>query len=217
MLCIPFFWAPPPFSSAFSSPLLTMDPLLSPTEAMVHTLGPSFIERTLSIEEFLREVLAREVFDEPLTDYDYTDAEENGAEPQVRKASSNDFHPVSPPTSVDANPPNQPHALSRKEKGKKRSARRRRTKHEAVQEAEGTDLKAVTKKRRTEAMKSGLLLNFSMRTILSVTRPGWIGRRVDDLPRRVFTKEELVKCYGLVAFRWDGRYASAPPFLSGSC
>ena len=158
-----------------------------------------------------------EVFDKSLTDYDYTDVEESSVEPQVHQTSSNDFHPISPPTSIDANPPNQPHTLSRKEKGKKCSAHRRRTKCKAVQEAEGTDLKAVTKKHCTEAMKNGLLLNFSMRTIVSVIQPGWIERRVDNLPGQVFTKEELVKHYGLVAFCWDSRCALVPSFLSGNC
>jgi len=101
-----------------------------------------------------------------------------------------------------------------KKKDKIRSARRRRAKRNLTQTREKTSLKAVTKKRRAEGIKNALKLSFNVGRDVIVTRPGWIGKRVDDLPQREFTKEELVSGYGMESFEWDGRYVATLLALS---
>lgn len=76
----------------------------------------------------------------------------------------------------------------------------------AAQAASETGLKEVVKKRQIEATRAALHLSFSMGKDIEVTKPGWIGKRLSDLPRREFTKQELVDDHGMACFPWDGRW-----------
>jgi hypothetical protein len=71
--------------------------------------------------------------------------------------------------------------------------------------AEHTELKHVVKKRRVEAVKNTLLLDFCVESDIEVTKPARIRKKAEDLPHREFTKEELVDDLGLTHFPWDGR------------
>jgi hypothetical protein len=69
---------------------------------------------------------------------------------------------------------------------------------------EGKVMKGVTKRRRLESTADALMASFDLETYAEVTRPGWIGSSVQDLPQRGFTRAELEADCGLKYFNWDG-------------
>jgi hypothetical protein len=69
---------------------------------------------------------------------------------------------------------------------------------------EGRATKDVVKRRRLESTGNALKAAFDIETYAEVTRPGWIGKSVRDLPQRGFTRAELVEGHGLKYFYWDG-------------
>lgn len=112
----------------------------------------------------------------------------------------------SPPPSPSRNTPAaapRPQ-LSRREKKKARDNERRRTKRAAAGGPGCNGAKKVAKKRRLEATKDLLRVDLDLAGHTRVTKPAWVGRRVNDLPRREFTKDELVKA-GFTYLPWDGR------------
>ncbi|KAF5353901.1 hypothetical protein D9756_007287 [Leucocoprinus leucothites] len=166
-------------------------------------LGASFVGTSVSIEDYLREKLLSDVFEGPLTDYE--DSETDGAAPAETPSAALKAAEQGPSSSqLLLATPHTP--LSNKaRKQKERSAKRRRKKREDAQAAEPTKLKHVTKRRRLEATKNLLLLDLNAESDVPVSKPAWIGRRAEGLPRRQFTKGELVEDLGLTHFPWGGR------------
>ncbi|KAF8342358.1 hypothetical protein F5887DRAFT_1215900 [Amanita rubescens] len=66
--------------------------------------------------------------------------------------------------------------------------------------------KHVAKKRRLEAVKDVILVDYSLPSDAQAqtTRPGWIGKRIAGLPQRVFSYTELINDYQMTRFPWDG-------------
>jgi hypothetical protein len=187
--------------SPFSPPISFFLPLTLATafifpEPVFYTpaLGPSIKSKTLSVKEYLHECLRRELFDLPLTDYeDSPTSEEDEGSPATRL----------PGAAAGPKPPPK----TRLQKKKERSKRRRGAERSAWQEVEKTDLKGVSKKRRAESTKDAVQLDFSMGADVEATQPGWVGKRLSDLPRCEFTKERLLEDYGMTYLPWDGVYA----------
>ena len=96
-------------------------------------------------------------------------------------------------------------------RGSRRSAIRRRGKRVARQGADGNNDKHVAKKRRLEALKDAIVVDYSLPSDAPATKPGWIGKRVAELPQRVFSLTELVDTYGMKRFPWDGRWVPPVP------
>jgi hypothetical protein len=102
-------------------------------------------------------------------------------------------------------PPEPPEPTPGKNgRGSRRSAARRRQKRAARQAAGQTGDKQVTKKRRLEALKNTIYVDYSLPSDAPATKPGWIGKRITGLPKRVFSVTELLGGYGMKQFPWDG-------------
>jgi hypothetical protein len=88
---------------------------------------------------------------------------------------------------------------------------RRNKKRAAKQAAEGTKVKQVAKRRRTESTKEPLCVDLSIEVDAwkMVTGPGWIAKRAKDLPQGGLTAGHLIQRdgWGFTYFPWDGRYA----------
>ena len=104
--------------------------------------------------------------------------------------------------------------LTRKQKKNQRARRRRSEARAKAQVLGSTTLKAISlKKRRPGSTKHALKLSFDVMSCGAATGPGWVGRPLRDLPRRVFTLMDLKRDYGVTCFEWDGRYVTtfSPP------
>jgi hypothetical protein len=155
--------------------------------------------QSVSIENILHECWEYfECIQAPLTDYEYSD--DDASDNQVEGGGV-----VNPP----ANEESTPTTLAGRRNGKDRSKRRRREKRAKEQALSGTQLKQVTRKRIAEASNKQILLDLDAKSDLSVTLPGWIGVRVKDLPKYLFTLDELKKIPGMAYFEWDGRCADS--------
>ena len=157
------------------------------------------MSQNLSIEEYFHARSLEDLFEGPLSDVEcYYGSDGEAA---VRPAEAGIVIDAS---SVAATPPSS----GRRGRGTRRSAARRRKKRSALQLATGTDDKQVAKKRRLEATRDAIVLDYSLPSDSNATKPGWIGKRVADLPQRVYSLAELEKDYKMKRFRWDGLYAS---------
>ncbi|KAG6826286.1 hypothetical protein H0H92_000435 [Tricholoma furcatifolium] len=152
------------------------------------------IAAQVCIKDYLRDLTEQEVFENPLTDYEY-DSDDNGAVPS----------PCTPPRSMQRPLPCIDSSSMKKKKDKARSSFRRALKRETVRANQEARVKQVAIKRAQEALKCTLSLDFDMGHDVAVSSPGYIGVRADSLPRRQFTHEELVEEYGMTHFAWNGR------------
>jgi hypothetical protein len=139
----------------------------------------------------------KELFDGPLSDVEGPDSDpgEGVASAQAAALNVGPEQPAHPPVP----------ALGKKEKGRLAAAARKRRRRLTQQEAEGSDDKQVAKKRRLEAAQEVIYVDYCLPSATNVTKTGWIGKRIADLPRRVFTVSELESDYGMTRFHWDGR------------
>jgi hypothetical protein len=167
--------------------------------------GHSFYARCISLDKFIEEREALACIYDPLTEFecsDDSDADDGTGGPAANAQADG--------TQGKAVP------ASRKEKQRQRKACRRRVKRskqilnqvgdpDAESRGGGEDIKAVAKRRRVESTKDALKAGFDLETYAEVTRPGWIGRSLADLPQTGFTRAELQAHYGLTYFSWDGR------------
>ena len=137
-----------------------------------------------------------ELFEGPLSDVEYILSDEE--------------HSAQAARTVVASTPLEPNA-GQKGRGSRCSAYRRRRKRVARQTASQIEDKHVAKKRRHEALKDAILVDYSLPSDAPATKPGWIGKRVAELPKRVFSLKELLDDYGMKRFPWDGRWVSLNP------
>ena len=72
------------------------------------------------------------------------------------------------------------------------------------QEAQGTDLKRVTKKRRVESTQDAIQAPYSLKEDAVVVATGWAGRDPTKPPLQSPTLCELAEEDGMVYFPWDG-------------
>jgi hypothetical protein len=174
----------------------------------------SLVGTSISIDEYLRERRLKEVFDGPLTDYEYSDSE--GSPPTAghqQQAPCSSTWPDAAPPAESLPAETSPAEMPRKHKERLRKATSRRNKRAAAAADSDSDCKQVVKKRRAEAAKEALQLPFSMHMDVEVTKPAWLGKRFTDMPKQLYTKEELTQMptYGMVCFPWDGRCVSIVP------
>jgi hypothetical protein len=150
------------------------------------------MSKNLSIEEYFQARELDGLFEGPLSEVecDYSGDEENK------------LHPAEAGHVVKATPKA---SFGRQGRGSRRSAARRRKKRSAQQAASGTDDKHVAKKRRYEATMDAIVVDYCLPSDGNVTKPGWIGNRVAELPQRVFSLAELVNDYRMKRIPWDGR------------
>jgi hypothetical protein len=183
-------------------------------------MGRLIVSKTLSIAQYLHDQQLRELFEGPLSDSNSDeDIGDNGSPTNDPLVGGTDG-PSHPPaldegyesrsstgfsngTGCLANPPSP--LLTKKEKDRMRSAARRRKKRLAQQAAMKIKDKRVTRKRRLDAAKDAIYVDYHLPSAAHVTKPGWIGKRIGNLPRRLFTLEELIKDYNMRRFPWDGR------------
>lgn len=195
----PFWWLPfPPLMTLVEHKAnhMNTEPFICPAPR-----GCSIMSQNLSIEEYFQARRLQDLFEGPLSEvesvecYDPSDGEDkvsDGAD-DVQPAEAH-LVAMTPPWS------------GRRGRGSRRSAAQRRKKRVAQQEARGTNDKHVAKKRRLEATKDTIVIDYSLPSDDKATKPGWIGKRVADLPQRVYTLTELVDDYNMKHFPWDGRY-----------
>ena len=159
-----------------------------------------------------QERLLKQALYGPLTDSE-SDSDKNGPSTNPHATLCSQYPPVAPAILATADMP-----PSNKGKGydKVRSARRRRKKRLALQAAGTSSSKGITKKRRAAAAKEVILIDYCLSTDARVSEPGWIGKRVQGLPCREFTKQELIEDYGMSCFGWDGRWGPLHPSI-GCC
>lgn len=109
--------------------------------------------------------------------------------------------------------------LTRRQKKNLRASRRRSLRRAKAQALGSTTLKGVSrKKRRLGSIRHALKLPFDVASCGAATGPGWVGRRLQDLPVRAFTLEDLKREFGVRCFEWDGRYVTTfltPTFAHG--
>lgn len=86
------------------------------------------------------------------------------------------------------------------------SHRQQAAKRATKQAEKGTDLKEVAMKRRREAARQVIQVDFSLLNDAPVSLPGYVGKRMMDMPRETITLERLLES-GATHFTWDGRWA----------
>ena len=166
--------------------------------------GCSIMSQNLSIEEYFHARSLEDLFEGPLSDvecYYSSDGEDKTQPAEARSVIDAKLVASTPPSS------------GRRGRDTRRSAARRRKKRSALQMATGILDKQVAKKRRLEATKDAIVLDYSLPSDNNATKPGWIGKRVADLPQRVYSLAELVNDYDMKRFRWDGLYVPFPLLL----
>jgi hypothetical protein len=141
--------------------------------------------------------LLRELFEGPLSDVEgaHSDSGKNVASAQAAAFNFGIEQPVHPP----------PPVLGKREKARLAASERKRRRRLTQQEAEGSDDKHIVKKRRLEAAQDVIYVDYCLPAATNVAEACWIGKRVADLPQRVFTASELESDYGMTRFPWDGR------------
>ena len=85
------------------------------------------------------------------------------------------------------------------------SRKKRRNEHSHRCRAAGRakkQVKEVTNKRQTDIIQADI----SIEQDVPISALGYIGRRLDDLPRRTLSVSELVDEHDMEHFPWDGRY-----------
>lgn len=127
-----------------------------------------------------------DAIDGPLTDYSYSDVEDDGNQSLGKRRKDN---------------PSKTRVRKRERKRLYRTRKRME-----VQAKEGTRVKAVAKALRLKAVQNALLFDFNVLTDAGVTLPAWVGKSVKDMPKQVFTKDELMDKYNMTLFEWDGMY-----------
>lgn len=150
------------------------------------------MSKSLSIAEYFQDRQIEAVFEGPLSDveYVYTNSGDEGERPVAK--STGGATPIAPPSSTVG-------------RGNRRAIIRRKKKRIAQQKDKKTDIKHVAKKRRLEALNNAIMVDYSLpSSVQAVTKPGWIGQRIADLPKRLFTFEELINDYKMTHFAWDG-------------
>lgn len=162
-----------------------------------------FVGKTLSIAQLAEEHLALQAllqFDEPVTDYAYTDSEgedtpQGSCKPWIRHAQM--AGPVPPPTASSVR--------KRKRKARSNNYRKsKRTKAQAQAQTDGgTAPRGIALRHLVQAAKDALQLDFDIEANAAVALTGWQGRRMSP-PKEVFTKDFLVKEQGMHYFAWDG-------------
>lgn len=162
------------------------------------------MSQNLSIEEYFHARSLEDLFEGPLSDvecYYSSDGEDKTQPAEARSVIDAKLVASTPPSS------------GRRGRDTRRSAARRRKKRSALQMATGILDKQVAKKRRLEATKDAIVLDYSLPSDNNATKPGWIGKCVADLPQRVYSLAELVNDYDMKRFRWDGLYVPFPLLL----
>ncbi|KAF8341107.1 hypothetical protein F5887DRAFT_919101 [Amanita rubescens] len=207
-----------------------------PTSAPFMRMAPrgrSIASRTLSIDQFFYERRLVDIFEGPLSDAeDFGSGDDvglvpapsiqanTGAEcPSIQSLRERQFRDLFEEPLSDVEGPSSGRgedivsAQGSGQKARLASANRKRRRRHAQQEAEGTDDKHVAKKRRLETAQDVIYVDHSLPSVINVTKAGWIGKRVADLPQRVFTVSELEGDYGMTCFPWDGRRGSTTHLL----
>ncbi len=169
--------------------------------------GLAYIQLPVSVEDYLEGRLAKDAFEGPLTDNESSGSEGDGDADawtdDETEASQGEGH--SNGKSVPMQPPRP---MTRAARKKATSKRQRQEKRAAKQAAEGSDIKHVAKKRRTESTWDVIQVPYNIEENASVTSSGWIGQRDKDLPWLNPTIREAVERDGLTYFPWDGRWAA---------
>ena len=104
--------------------------------------------------------------------------------------------------------PQQSSSNTRSKNKKEQHKRWNQQKHQAAQEAAGTDLKAVVRKRQLESSQIAIHSDYSMENDALVSSSGWIGlllqvhKPIRDQDNSIRDK---AKKDGLTYFPWDGR------------
>lgn len=152
----------------------------------------------ISIEEYLQKKLEEELFEGSLTDYESSDSESHISMGDHSQDS------LTIPWAQDALSAQKPR---RAETIKDYNKTKRRHKRAAQQAKTGTDTKAVAKRRRLESAAVSLELSFCIDSKeIKVTKPGWLGKRIVDVPRKAYTKAELMGPeHKMCGIPWDGR------------
>jgi len=149
-----------------------------------------------------QERMLKDAFYGPLTDSESTDTDD-----KERGADSRVIIPYQSPAIARAasTVSHMPPSSQRRGNDKVRSAERRRRKRLTLRAAGTTSSKGVSMKRRAAAAEDVIPIDYRLSTDARVSKPGWIGRRVSNLPGREFSKQELLETYGMSCFPWDGR------------
>ena len=69
----------------------------------------------------------------------------------------------------------------------------------------------VHKHRARAAAGAAIRVGFSVAVDAGVTKPGWVGKTLPELPNKPLCLEKLLTEYGLTLFPWDGRCVMAAP------
>ena len=156
---------------------------------MASPLGTCFIG-ALSIEKCIQDL-----FDGPLPDLtDNESGNEDAASSVVLPTGGQ-----SCPAQCTASEP------SHDRKQRERKKRKRNKTRARMQEQEGGFVKQVVKKRKLEAATNTIQVKeFSIEHCPNVTLPAWVGKR-QNFPQQIYTKDQLLKDYGMRNIEWDGR------------
>lgn len=108
-------------------------------------------------------------------------------------------------------PPPPNHAPKWKGWTKERDASRRRDKRAQRRADKGTGQKHVSQVRGAQATIECFKLDADVMSSNHISRPGWIGRPMQDLPREEFTREVLEAEHHMKYYAWDGRWVAFSP------
>lgn len=99
----------------------------------------------------------------------------------------------------------KPPPMTRIARKKARSKRQRNETRAKDQEAEGTDLKGVVKKRRAESIQDAIQASYNLEEDADVVATGWTGKGSGNPSLENPILRELVEEDGMAYFSWDGR------------
>ncbi|KAG6827373.1 hypothetical protein H0H92_012066, partial [Tricholoma furcatifolium] len=71
---------------------------------------------------------------------------------------------------------------------------------------DNTNSKNVSAKRAAEASHHHIGIDFNIHVDAHASTMGWMGKCMKDLPRQAFTKEELIRNWGMKEYAWDRLY-----------
>lgn len=158
----------------------------------------SVVRVPVSIADYLNQSYAQGEPDGPQTDGESTEDDDPSPGPTQVQASRN--------TQLPATAPSSDSQVTKVQKGKQRWASRRKAKRMREWDEAGPNsvVKAVVKRRCTEATKNALQVPISIFN-MRASKPGWLGKRASNLPSQAHTLEEVMRDGELMKLPWDGR------------
>jgi hypothetical protein len=151
---------------------------------------------SISIAKFLEEGQEEEDFDKPLSDYEWSDSEEDPGAPKVCALEGKG-------TALSTRAIYKRHRY-RMQRNLMRSGVTKNA-DPGPQDAEEGVKQHVLRHRARAAWGVALLVDFSMAEDANVTGPGWVGKTLKKLPQEPLSLGQLRAEHELTLFPWDGR------------